>query len=65
MTDHIDNWHGKPIGDMTRGELVDALDWCVSELRRYKLEKDRAALLKLSPMHRLGGGRDTRKCTGR
>jgi hypothetical protein len=29
----FDNWHGKPLGQMSRGELIDALAWCVTELR--------------------------------
>jgi hypothetical protein len=29
----FDNWHGKPLGQMSRGELIDALTWCVTELR--------------------------------
>jgi hypothetical protein len=29
----FDNWHGKPIGNMSRGELIDALEWCVKRLR--------------------------------
>lgn len=33
--DYIDNWHGKPIGYLTRGELIDALDWCCKELRKH------------------------------
>lgn len=33
--DYITNWHGKPINYLTRGELVDALDWCVKELRKH------------------------------
>lgn len=28
----------KPIGDLTRGELVDALDWCCKELRKHNEE---------------------------
>lgn len=39
--DRIDNWHGKPIGDLSRGELIDALDWCVKELRRYQQGENR------------------------
>lgn len=38
MTDYITNWHGKPIGNLSRGELVDALDWCVKELRKHNAE---------------------------
>lgn len=33
--DYITNWHGKPIDYLSRGELVDALDWCVKELRKH------------------------------
>ena len=32
--DYIDNWHGKPIGSLSRGELIDALDWCVRRIRK-------------------------------
>jgi hypothetical protein len=39
----IDNWHGKPIGDLTRGELIDALEWCVGKLREYQLTELRRA----------------------
>lgn len=36
MTDKkITNWHGRPIGELSRGELIDALDWCVKELRKH------------------------------
>lgn len=35
----FNNWHGKPLGNMSRGELIDALEWCVGELRRY-VKKD-------------------------
>lgn len=33
--ERISTWHGKPIGSMTRGQLIDALDWCVEELRKH------------------------------
>ena len=35
---YINNWHGKPIGELTRGELIDALDWCCKELKRHNEE---------------------------
>lgn len=56
--DKIDNWHGKPIGELSRGELIDALDWCVKEMRRRDQER---MILKLNPF----SDRDSRKCTGR
>jgi len=36
----FNNWHGKPVGDMSRGELIDALAWCVTELRRKEWSND-------------------------
>lgn len=36
--DYITNWYGKPISDLSRGDLVDALDWCVKELRKHNAE---------------------------
>lgn len=35
----FNNWMGKPLGDMSRGELIDALAWCVNELKKY-VQKD-------------------------
>ncbi len=29
----FNNWNGRPLGEMSRGELIDALAWCVTELR--------------------------------
>jgi hypothetical protein len=29
----FNNWMGKPLGDMSRGELIDALAWCIDQLR--------------------------------
>lgn len=29
----ITDWHGEPIGNLSRGRLIDALSWCVARLR--------------------------------
>ena len=31
----FNNWNGKPLGDMSRGELLDALAWCVQQLKGH------------------------------
>jgi|SRR5882672_3754975 len=32
----FNNWNGKPLGEMSRGEMIDALAWCVTELRKER-----------------------------
>lgn len=34
----ITNWHGKPLADLSRDDLIAALDWCVTELRKHNSE---------------------------
>lgn len=47
--DYITNWHGKPISDLSRGELVDALDWCVKQLREHNAEYQHRSQIPVRP----------------
>ncbi len=64
---YITNWHGRPIGDMSRGELVDALDWCVKELRKHNEDYHHYSPRVTSPGNceaPNGGSRTTADCPG-
>lgn len=34
-------WQGTPVSELTRSELVDALDWCAGEIERTRVDRDR------------------------
>lgn len=44
--DRITTWCGKSIGDMTRGELIDALDWCCKRMRANYQEQAKRGVRK-------------------
>lgn len=65
--DYITNWHGKPIDYLTRGELVDALDWCVKELRKHNEDYHHQSPRVTTPGNceaPNGGGHTTADCPG-
>ena len=33
-------WEGRPIEDLSREELIEALNWCASEIQRLMKEKE-------------------------
>ena len=65
--DYITNWHGKPISGMSRGELTDALDWCVKELRKHNEDYHHQSPRVTIPGNceaPNGGGHTTADCPG-
>ena len=36
----IAKWKGKPVDELSRDELIEALNWCANEIQRLMKEKE-------------------------